>query len=317
MSGETVKNAKSVTYLLLTFFLLAVTAFVAYKWFDARNLNEECANKNALLESEFKDMEQMMSGYLGDISKDMRKDLKNILESYDDMKNLDSLNSDSIQTQKEEIRNLIQELDRNRISARELSQLKKRIQDLQSANERILQQNIELNQKNKKLSSDLDETSTRLNETSVERDTYKKEAEEKGEQVKKGSRLRAYNISSGALKMKLNNTKKVTDRAKKVHQLKSSFTLQENLLVKQGKKIIYMSIIAPSGQVLQGRSSNVISTEIGSVSYSDKKEIDYKNQAVDVTIYYDVNTDVIERGTYQVKLYCEGIMIGEDSFLLK
>jgi hypothetical protein len=163
----------------------------------------------------------------------------------------------------------------------------------------------------------LDETSTRLNETSIERDTYKKEAEEKGEQVKKGSKLRAYNISSGALRMKTNNTTEATDRAKKVYQLKSSFTLQENVLAIAGRKTVYMSITAPNGQVLQSRSSNIVSTDVGSIAYSDKKDVDYNNQAVDVTIYYDVNSDSIEKGTYRVRLFCEGVRIGEDSFVLK
>lgn len=78
-----------------------------------------------------------------------------------------------------------------------------------------------------------------------------------------------------------------------------------------------MSITAPNGQVLQSRSSNIVSTEGGSVAFSDKKDVDYNNQALDVTIYYDVNSDVIDKGTYRVKLYCEGALIGEDSFVLK
>jgi len=317
MSQETSKNTQSIIYLFLLLFVLATTSFIAYKWYVAKKLNENWANKNEQLETEVKEMEKMMSEYVGDISKDMRTDLKKILESYDALKNTDALNSDSIKNQKREIRSLMEQLDQNKISARELTQLKKRIQDLQKANERILQQNIELNQKNRQLSSDLDETSTRLNETSAERDIYKKDAEEKGEQVKKGGKLRAYSISSGALRMTNNNTTEATDRAKRVYQLKSSFTLQENVLAKQGKKMVYMSIIAPNGQVLQSRSSNSVATDFGSVLYSDKKEIDYRNQALDVTIFYEVNTDAIEKGTYQVKLYCEGVMIGEDSFLLK
>ncbi len=319
MSEETVKNpSNGLIYLVLILILLGGLSFVAYKWSDTKTLNEECANQNALLESELKDMEQMMSGYVGEMSDDMRKDLKAMLQTYDDLIKKDSSKSDSLNAQKAEILNLMNQLDKNkRLSARELSKLRKENETLKGIMRGYVRQIDSLYTMNKRLEIDLDETSTKLNETSAERDNYKKEAEEKGEQVKKGSKLRAYNISSGALKMKTNNTTEATDRAKKVYQLKSSFTLQENVLAIAGRKTVYMSITAPNGQVLQSRSSNIVSTEGGSVAFSDKKDVDYNNQALDVTIYYDVNSDVIDKGTYRVKLYCEGALIGEDSFVLK
>ena len=150
---------------------------------------------------------------------------------------------------------LMNQLDKNkRLSARELSKLRKENETLKGIMRGYVRQIDSLYTMNKRLEIDLDETSTKLNETSAERDNYKKEAEEKGEQVKKGSKLRAYNINSGALKMKTNNTTEATDRAKKVYQLKSSFTLQENVLAIAGRKTVYMSITAPNGQVLQSRS---------------------------------------------------------------
>jgi hypothetical protein len=318
MSEETTKNSSGLIYLVLIMLLLGGLSFVAYKWSDVRTLNEECANENALLESEIKDMEQMMSGYVGEMSDDMRKDLKAMLQTYDDLIKKDSTKSDSLNAQKAEIMELMNQLEKNKkMSARELSKMRRENETLKGIMRGYVRQIDSLYTLNKRLELNLDETSTRLNETSIERDTYKKEAEEKGEQVKKGSKLRAYNISSGALRMKTNNTTEATDRAKKVYQLKSSFTLQENVLAIAGRKTVYMSITAPNGQVLQSRSSNIVSTDVGSIAYSDKKDVDYNNQAVDVTIYYDVNSDSIEKGTYRVRLFCEGVMIGEDSFVLK
>ncbi|MBM3430476.1 MAG: hypothetical protein FJX99_05780 [Bacteroidetes bacterium] len=319
MSEDTSKSSSNgLIYLILIMLLLGGLAFVAYKWSDTKTLNEDCANQNALLESELKDMEQMMSGYVGEMSDDMRKDLKAMLQTYDDLIEKDSSKSDSLNAQKAEILDLMNQLDKNkRLSARELSKLRKENETLKGIMRGYVRQIDSLYTMNKRLEIDLDETSTKLNETSTERDNYKKEAEEKGEQVKKGSKLRAYNINSGALKMKTNNTTEATDRAKKVYQLKSSFTLQENVLAIAGRKTVYMSITAPNGQVLQSRSSNIVSTDLGSIAYSDKKDVDYNNQALDVTIYYDVNSDAIDKGTYRVKLYCEGVLIGEDSFVLK
>ena len=48
-----------------------------------------------------------------------------------------------------------------------------------------------LNTLNIKLTSVLDETTTKLTETTNERDTYKQDAEQKSEQLKKGAKLQA------------------------------------------------------------------------------------------------------------------------------
>ena len=53
------------------------------------------------------------------------------------------------------------------------------------------------------------------------------------------------------------------------------------------------------------------------IPFSDKKAIDYRNQRVDVTVYYSVRGDQLSKGNYKVQLYCQGQLIGKDSFTLK
>jgi hypothetical protein len=68
---------------------------------------------------------------------------------------------------------------------------------------------------------------------------------------------------------------------------------------------------------MQSKSSNVVQTDGGSVPFSDAKEINYNNQRIDVTIYYDLKGETAIKGNYKVKIYCEGSLIGTDSFTLK
>jgi hypothetical protein len=109
----------------------------------------------------------------------------------------------------------------------------------------------------------------------------------------------------------------VTDRAKNAVQFRSSFTLSENVLTNAGKKNVYMQITGPNGETLQGSSSFVTETESGSVAYSQRKEIDYQNQAIDLTIYYELKGETATKGLYRVRIYCDGQLIGSDSFSLK
>ena len=55
-----------------------------------------------------------------------------------------------------------------------------------------------LNTLNVKLNTELTKTTNKLESTQSERDQYKKEANEKAEQVRLGAKLQAFNFSSNA-----------------------------------------------------------------------------------------------------------------------
>jgi hypothetical protein len=203
------------------------------------------------------------------------------------------------------------------MSAQQLYKMKKENETLRNIMKGYVRQIDSLNTLNLKLTSDLDKTSAELTSTKTERDQYKQEAEENAEQVRKGSKLQAYNFSSGALKMRLNNTTEETNRARNAVQFKSSFTISENPIAKAGNKNVYLQVVSPDGKTMQARSSNVIQTDQGSIPYSDAKEINYNNQRIDVTIYYDLKGETAVKGNYKVKIYCDGTLIGTDSFTLK
>jgi hypothetical protein len=203
------------------------------------------------------------------------------------------------------------------MSASQLFQLRKENETLRGIMKSYVIQIDSLNTLNLKLTSDLDQTTTTLNTTKEERDMFKLDAEEKGAQVKKGSKLQAFGFGSVGLKMKLNNTTEVTNHARSVVQIKSSFTISENPITPSGKKVVYMQVINPDGKTMQTKSSNTVQTDLGNIAYSDKKEIDYQNERIDLSIYYDLKGEEALKGNYKVKIYCEGNLIGTDSFTLK
>jgi len=198
-----------------------------------------------------------------------------------------------------------------------IAKLKRENETLRQIMISYVKQIDQLNTMNLKLTSELDETSTQLAETKNERDTYKTEAEQSAEQVKKGSKLAAYGFTSTGLRMKLNDTTEPTTKARNTVQAKSTFTIGENTIATAGDKTIYMQIIDPDGKTLQGRSGGTASGEDGNLVYSAKRDIQYNNKALDVTIFYDFNGEEPVKGNYKVKIYCDGQAIGSDSFTLK
>jgi len=117
--------------------------------------------------------------------------------------------------------------------------------------------------------------------------------------------------------MKLNNTTEETNKARNCVQIRSTFTISENPLTASGNKTVYLQVIDPEGKTLQSKSSNTLTSEQGAIAYSDKKDIDYQNQSIDLSIYYDLQNEDVLKGNYKVKIYCDGQMIGSDSFSLK
>ena len=319
MSEYTESPKKSnLPFVVIILILLIGMAVMAVMLAKEKSALDDCSNENMTLLADMEGMNKMLEGYVGNMSNDLKTDFQNMLKTYDALIEKDKSKADSLNAQKEKIQSLIDELDSNKkMSAQQLYKMKKENETLRNIMKGYVRQIDSLNTLNLKLTSDLDKTSAELTSTKTERDQYKQEAEENAEQVRKGSKLQAYNFSSGALKMRLNNTTEETNRARNAVQFKSSFTISENPIAKAGNKNVYLQVVSPDGKTMQARSSNVIQTDQGSIPYSDAKEINYNNQRIDVTIYYDLKGETAVKGNYKVKIYCDGTLIGTDSFTLK
>ena len=311
------KSSNLLLYSVIGILLIGL-ATLTFMWSAKRSELNQCQNDNLILKSDMEGMNKMLEGYVGGLSNDLKTDFKNMLDTYDRLIEMDQSKADSLNKQKAQISQLLKQLNTNKkLSARELFNLKKENEVLRSIMRGYVKQIDSLNTLNIKLTSVLDETNTKLTETTTERDTYKKDAEQKTEQLKKGAKLQAYGFNSEALRMKFNNTTEPTTKAKNVIQMRSSFTIGENQIASSGRKSVYLQIIGPNGEVLQSKANYLMETENGQQGYSDKKDIDYNNQAIDLTIYYDLKGLEVGKGNYKVRVYCEGQLIGTDSFTLK
>ena len=100
----------------------------------------------------------------------------------------------------------------------------------------------------------------------------------------------------------------------KATQLMVSFTIPQNNSTPVGEKTIYMRIVSPSGQLLDGGGS--FSFEGGSVPCSAKRTIEYAGEEIGgVTIYWDVNT-ALTAGEYTVELFADNYRLVRRSFTL-
>lgn len=305
-------------YIAVIILLLIGLGVMFYFLSSEKSKVNDCGEMNTQLEADMDGMNQMLEGYVGNMSNDLKTDFSNMLKTYDVLLEKGSpAQNDSINAQKVRIEKLLSEVEKGKMTAYQLYELRKENETLRKIMKGYIVQIDSLNTLNLKLESDLDSTSTQLDLTKEERDKIQDVADKQGATIDKAKKLAAYSFSSGALRSKLNSTTTPTTKARNAVQLMSSFTISENSVALKENKTVYMQITDPNGKVFQSRSSNITKTENGDVSYSDKKMINYIGSRVDVAIYYDLNGQDISKGNYKVRIYCQGQLIGSDSFSLK
>ena len=140
-------------------------------------------------------------------------------------------------------------------------------------------------------------------------------AEEKktlNEKVTLAAQLDATNI----IVQPKNKRGKVIDKVKNVKKIAVSFTLVKNITAKTGERTLYVRIANPNNEVLTKNDSDTFPYENRDLTYSIKKYIEYTGEEQTVTVYWDVE-EYLPAGTYNVYIFADGTMIGQQSFKMK
>jgi DNA repair ATPase RecN len=317
-------SKKVIVVLLITIIgLIGGIAYLSKIYSDKIQELNKALGENTKLKSDLNEVNKSI-GSVVDIegrSNDLKSNLTKMLSNYDELIKMDKSKSDSLNLEKSKIQGLLNKINtlesQGSLTYSKLLKMERENETLREIMKGYIKEIDQLNQLNKKIQTDLDETSEKLTSTETERDEYKKVAEETSEKVKKGAKLQAYSFTSSGMELKRNNTTKETNKAKETIQIKCLFTVGSNSLANAGKKTVYMQVITPEGKTLQSRSSNNVTIDGTSVPFSEKRDIDYENNSIDVGIYYDMRGEKATKGTYKVRIYCDGNLIGTDSFTLK
>ncbi len=250
----------------------------------------------------------------------LQNDLQDMLIQYDTLtvKN-DRLNAEII-GQQEQIKEMLKEIAKHKDDAYIIAKLKKEAATLRDIMKGYLATidslntlNIDLQKDNQFLVEELSETKTRAQQL----ESSKKSLEEI---VATGSVLQANNMSAVGLRVRNNGKQVEVNRARRTELIRSCTQIGENRITEPGKKTIYLRIISPDGVVLEGSDGedNKFDFEGVSGKYSVKRSIDYKNEPMELCIFYSMDEDFeLASGKYIVEMYESGMKIGTTSFDLK
>jgi len=307
-------------YIIIILLLLLGGGYMGYLISEKNKTLNVCDDEKTALIAEMEALNVMMHDQGLAIGEDLRANLQNMIAQYDDMEITNQSMADSIQAQKDKIAGLIQELDATKGDKKrymsKVYALQQETETLRNIMKDYIRTIDSLNTVNQGLVVDLDQTKENLNVVSTERDDYKNQTNELTDKVNKGSKLSASDFLTEGIKEKGTGSYKETDRAESCSHIRSCFTLGDNSIATPGNKTVYMRIVTPGGSVLYENNNNTFKSGDQSLLYSDKKTVNYQNAQIDLCIFYKL-TSTIEKGNYIAQIYCEGTMIGSDTFVLK
>lgn len=142
-------------------------------------------------------------------------------------------------------------------------------------------------------------------------DIAEEKSDELATKITIGSVVRARDIRL----VPLGKRDKEVTRASRAKRLRVDFVLSSNDLTNPGSRNVYVRITAPDGYLLANESNEVFDFEGDMLTYSEVRDVDYKNSDLAVNIYYDGTG--ITSGKYQIAIYMDGHKIGSVESILK
>jgi len=115
----------------------------------------------------------------------------------------------------------------------------------------------------------------------------------------------------------LNNKGNETPRVRNVDKLQTSFTVRENSVAAAGDRIFYLVIIKPDKKAMTNKNNAYFTTHEGEeIVYTDRRTIEYNNVDLEARIFSD-NQGRLTEGRYDVRIYCDGYLVGSSKFELR
>ena len=234
---------------------------------------------------------------------------------YDELQvqiNNDSLRQ-KLESEKLKTQRLLEELRQVKTNnAAEIKRFEKELKTLRAVLRSYVVQIDSLNRINEALASENKEVKKKYSEATRQINTLAEEKKTLNEKVTLAAQLDATNITVETK----NKRGKSTNKVKNVKKIAVSFTLVKNITAKTGERTLYVRIAKPDNEVLSKSASDTFTYENRELAYSIKKYIEYTGEEQTVTVYWDVE-EYLPAGTYNVYIFADGTMIGQQSFSMK
>lgn len=212
------------------------------------------------------------------------------------------------------VEGLLSELDRekknNVANRKRIKDLENEIATLKGIVKHYLEEIKRLGEENEGLKKELDQATQRNQQLASQVSVATTKNEELSQTVKLAKKLNITGLSLTAF----NKKGKVERNITKARQLGVSFTVSPNNTAVAGMKDFYIRIVSPEGSLLGGGGS--FQLDGANVACTAHRQIEYANEEVSVSVYWDVNT-TLTAGDYTVEVFSDGYRLASRHFTMK
>jgi cell division protein FtsB len=242
--------------------------------------------------------------------------LNQIKTEYEKVKSENSNLQTELSSRDEEIKAKVAEIQRLIAigGPAQIAKAKAEMAQLREMNNGYMAQIDSLNKVNTMLQAENQNLSSTLNDTKGKVQNLNDENSKLAGKIAAGSVLKAMNIVTEGLRVK-GSKSTVTNKAKQVQQVQTSFLLPENKVIDAGPVDFYLRLMDPAGAVISSDQATFDSNGQQLV-YSMKKTIEYENSEMTVQVLWSLVT-ALSKGKYTVEIYHVGNMIGKSTLDLK
>ena len=291
------KSSSRVWVILLILLIAGAAAYLLYDNLrtktEMQEMVEQMNFEKEQLEDEYKDLALQFDGYGGDIQNDSLAEL--------------------LSKEQQRVQDLLEELRITKATnAKRIAELKKELATVRSVMVQYVQQIDSLSQTNKRLTAENIQVKEQYEQVSQKATRLEEETSRLNEVVNRASMLEIINPEV----VTLNNRDKKTNSLNKIKKIQFNFTIGKNITTEVGKKIVYLRLLRPDGEVMLKSQNNLFDFEGSSIEYSIKKEFEYAGENISETMYWDVE-EILQVGVYNADFFIDGNLCGSFPFSLK
>ena len=161
-----------------------------------------------------------------------------------------------------------------------------------------------LKEENEKITTEVVVLKDKVSELDRKIESEKIISKKKDELINYASKLSLSNFILRSFKVRNSGKEVETDKASRIDRIKFSFDINENILSKDGQKVLYMLIKKPSGEIatFSNKTSGVFNYNNRKMLYSDKTTLNYQ-KGQDQKLEFVWDNEDFSRGDYIMEVY--------------
>ncbi len=279
MTSEKKSNTFKILAGLLTVLLVALGVYTAKLYND----NKETVS---ILETE---------------KTNIQTELKELISDYDEVIQDNEIKDNEIVEARERIEKLLDSVKDAKANVALIRRYKQEINRLKKERILLFKKADSLIIANQNLAMQRDSTLTVLDQTIKVVDSVTTENTALTDAIKRGSVVRAVDLSGTGVIIR--NSGKIVDtkRARRANKVRACFTLTPNPLAEKGDRLLYVQVINPKNNLLG--SKKVLEFEEGTLNYSAATKVFYENEELDVCVMVSATKDDLIKGTYRINVF--------------